>query len=139
VTPGDLEDAATRRELLSLLERLGGAGDGGADIAAGFDAFVRIDARRIGAAHSALAHAPLGGPQTLAAIAALLPRFGTGDAAVAVGAYAGALANTFDAACALGGDGDFAAYLASHDAPELDAARAIAVAVLDAQNELAAP
>jgi hypothetical protein len=67
-----------------------------------------------------------------------LPRFGSGDAAVAVGAYAGELANTFDAACALTHDA-FAAYLTSQSAPELDSARAIAVAVLDAHNELASP
>ena len=100
------------------------------------DVYVRVDRNRLLAARTALIDAPLGGPQTLAAIAALLPRFGTGDAAVAVGAYAGELATTFDAACALSRD-DFAAYLTSHRATELDATRAVAVAVLDAHNELA--
>ena len=138
VTPGDLEDAATRRELLSLLERIGASGDPLVEVDSRADVFVRVDRRRLHAAHTALAQAPLGGPQTLAAIAALLPRFGSGDAAVAVGAYAGALATTFDAACAMGGD-DFAAYLTSHEAPDLDSARAVAVAVLDAHNELASP
>jgi hypothetical protein len=100
--------------------------------------YVRIDRNRLLAARNALVDAPLGGPQTLAAIAALLPRYGTGDAAVAVGAYAGELATTFDAACALTQDA-FAAYLTTQSAPELDSARAIAVAVLDARNELTSP
>ena len=139
VTPADLEDAATRRELLALLDRIGASNDQtSADFDSRADVYVRIDRGRLHAARIALADAPLGGPQTLAAVAALLPRFGAGDAAVAVGAYAGELATTFDAACALTHDA-FAAYLVSHDAPELDSARAVAVAVLDAHNELASP
>ena len=74
----------------------------------------------------------------MAAIGALLPRFGAGDAAVAVGAYASELATTFDAACAFSHD-EFAAYLTSQNSPDLDNARAVAVAVLDAHNELASP
>jgi hypothetical protein len=135
VTPADLEDDATRRELLALLERIGTSSDPGSALDARADVYVRVDRNRLLAVRSALADAPLGGPQTLAAIAALLPRYGSGDAAVAVGAYAGELANTFDAACALTQDA-FAAYLTTQSAPELDAARAVAVAVLDAQNEL---
>jgi hypothetical protein len=138
VTPGDLEDATTRRELLALLDRIGTAGDPATGFDPHGDVFVRIDRDRLHAARTALAEAPLGGPQTLAAIAALLPRYGAGDAAVAVGAYAGELSTTFDAACALTHDA-FAAYLTSHRAPELDSARAVAVAVLDAHNELASP
>jgi hypothetical protein len=138
VTPADLEDAATRRELLTLLDRIGSANDPAASADARADVYVRIDRDRLRAARTALAEAPLGGPQTLAAIAALLPRYGTGDAAVAVGAYAGELATTFDAACALTHDA-FAAYLTTHTASELDSARAVAVAVLDAHNELASP
>jgi hypothetical protein len=138
VTAGDLEDIATRRELLSLLERIGTSGDTHADLDSRADVYVHLDRQRLHAAWNALAHAPLGGPQTLAAVAALLPRFGSGDAAVAVGAYAGALAIAFDAACAMSGD-DFTVYLTNSEAPELDSARAIAVAVLDAHNELASP
>jgi hypothetical protein len=68
----------------------------------------------------------------------LLPREGRGDAAAAVGAYAGALSITFDAACALT-PAAFTAYAASEPVPELDAARRIAIAVLDARNELTSP
>ncbi len=138
VTPGDLEDAATRRELLALLERIGAAGDPSGGAVTRRDVYVRIDRERLQAARIALADAPLGGPQTLAAIAALLPRYGSGDAAVAVGAYAGELVTAFEAACAQPHDA-FAAYLTTHRAPELDSARAVAVAVLDAHNELASP
>jgi hypothetical protein len=138
VTPGDLEDAATRRELLALLDRIGGSSDPLRAADAYGDLYVRIDRGRLHAARLALADAPLGGPQTLSAIAALLPRYGSGDAAVAVGAYAGELAITFDAACALTHDA-FASYLMTHAEPELDSARAVAVAVLDAHNELASP
>jgi hypothetical protein len=137
VTPADLEDAATRRELLALLDRIGALGDRvPAAVDSRADVFLRIDHGRLHAARIALADAPLGGPQTLAAVASLLPRFGSADAAEAVGAYAGELATTFDAACALTHDA-FAAYLLSQSAPELDSARAVAVAVLDAHNELA--
>ena len=137
VTPTDLEDASTRHELLALFERLGrGSGEPESALDTRAGVYVRVDRRRLLAARTALAEAPLGGPQTLAAIAALLPRFGPGDAAVAVGAYAGELATTFDAACAFSRD-EFAAYLTAHHATELDATRAVAVAVLDAHNELA--
>jgi hypothetical protein len=71
----------------------------------------------------------------LATVAALLPRYGIGDAAVAVGTYVHALAATFEAACAPAA-GSFVSYLTSHRAGELDAARSIAIAVLDARNEL---
>lgn len=138
VTPGDLEDAGTRRELLALLDGVGAAKDPGTPLDARADVYVRIDQNRLLAARAALADAPLGGPQTLAAIAALLPRFGAGDAAVAVGTYAGELATTFDAACAFSRE-ELAGYLTTQRAPELDSARAVAVAVLDAHNELASP
>ncbi|HEV8022603.1 MAG TPA: hypothetical protein VGP41_15120 [Candidatus Lustribacter sp.] len=138
VTPGDFEDAATRRELLALLDGLGATNDPGTPLDSRADVYVRIDRNRLLAARAALADAPLGGPQTLAAIAALLPRYGAGDAAVAVGTYAGELATTFDAACALG-QAEFTAYLTTQRAAELDSARAVAVAVLDAHNELASP
>jgi hypothetical protein len=138
VTPADLEDAATRTELLALLERIGTAGDPSAPLDTQADVYVRVDRNRLRAARAALAQAPLGGPYTLAAIAALLPRLGTGDAAVAVGAYASELATTFDAACAFSRE-EFAAYLTSQSSPDLDHARAVAVAVLDAHNELASP
>jgi hypothetical protein len=136
VTPADLENTAARTELLALLERIGTSSDPSDPLDTRADVYVRVDRNRVRAARTALAHAPLGGPYTLAAIATLLPRFGTGDAAVAVGAYASELASTFDAACAFS-HAEFAAYLTSQDSPDLDQARAVAVAVLDAHNELA--
>jgi hypothetical protein len=99
---------------------------------------VRLDVHRVLALRAALAAAPLGAAQTLATVAALLPRYGSGDAAVAVGTYVHALSATLEAACAAAPDA-FAAHLTSHRAAELDAARAIAVAVLDARNELTSP
>jgi hypothetical protein len=136
VTAADLEDSATRTELLALLDRIGTSSDSSDPLDTRADVYVRVDRNRVRAARTALAQAPLGGPYTLAAVAAVLPRFGTGDAAVAVGAYASELASTFDAACAFSHD-EFAAYLTSQASPELDQARAVAVAVLDAHNELA--
>ena len=127
-----------RRELVALLERLAAASASPSTPGDRADVYVRVDRNRLHAARVALTDAPLGGPQTLAAIASLLPHNGSGDAAAAVGAYARELATTFDAACAQSG-GAFAAYLTSYAAPELDAARAVAVAVLDAHNELASP
>ena len=138
VSPADLEDAAMRTELLALLERIGTSGDPANALDTRADVYVRVDRNRVRAARAALAQAPLGGPHTLAALATLLPRFGTGDAAVAVGAYASELATTFDAACAFSHE-DFATYLTAQSSPDLDNARAVAVAVLDAPNELASP
>jgi hypothetical protein len=135
VLPGDLEDAATRRDLLALLDRIGSTNDAAPGAPVRGDIHARIDRARIAAARSALAGAPLGGPFTLAAVAALLPRYGASDAAAAVGAYVGELTTAFEAACAQP-PAEFAAFLSAHRAPELDAARALAVAVLDAQNEL---
>ena len=135
VTPADLEDETTRRGLLALLERIGATSDPGGALDSRADVYVRIDRNRLLAAREALVDAPLGGPQTLAAIASLLPRFGTGVAPVAVGAYAAELATSFDAACAMSRE-EFSAYLMTQGAPELDSARAVAVAVLDAHNEL---
>jgi hypothetical protein len=135
VTSSDLEDAATRRELLTLLDRLGEAAEAPAFAAAPGDLHVRLDVHRVLALRAALAAAPLGAAQTLATVAALLPRYGSGDAAVAVGTYVHALSATLEAACAAAPDA-FASHLTSHRAAELDAARAIAVAVLDARNEL---
>jgi hypothetical protein len=138
VTAADLEDAAARRELLDLLGRIAVAPAPAQAMSVPADMHVRIDARRIAARSVELAAAPLGGPHTLAAVAMLLPREGRGDAAAAVGAYAGALSITFDAACALT-PAAFTAYAASEPVPELDAARRIAIAVLDARNELTSP
>ncbi len=135
VTAADLEDVAVRRELLGLLERIAVAPAPAQAIAVPGDMHVRIDPRRIQALRADLADAPLGGPHALAAVAMLLPRQGRGDAAAAVGAYAGALSATFDAACALA-PAAFGAYLAGETVPELDAARRVAIAVLDARNEL---
>ena len=136
VTSADLEDAATRRELLALLDRIGVSNDAVAGATIRGDIHARIDRSRVIAVRSALTDAPLGGPHTLAAVAALLPRYGATDAAAAVGAYVGELTRAFEAACAQPPSA-FTAYLAAHRAPELDAARAVAVAVLDARNELA--
>lgn len=135
VTASDLEDAATRRDLLTLLDRIGDAAEASAPTAMPGDLHVRLEVHRVLALRAALAGAPLGAAQTLATVAALLPRYGSGDAAVAVGTYVHALSATLDAACALAPEA-FASYLSSHRAAELDAARAIAVAVLDARNEL---
>lgn len=136
ITLSDLEDAVTRGELLALLDRIANATEGPRAVAANAELYVRLDRDGLRAMRAALTDAPLGGPQALAAIAALLPRVGRGDAAAAVGAYASALAAAFEAACSEP-PAAFAAYLTAHVAPELDAARAIAVAVLDAHNELA--
>jgi hypothetical protein len=138
VTPSDLEDDATRRDLLALLDRIGTSTDAAPNASVRGDIHARIDRSRIAAVRAALAAAPLGGPHTLAAVAALLPRYGAGDAAAAVGAYVGALTTAFEAACAQA-PGAFTGYLTTHLAPELDAARAVAVAVLDARNELTSP
>lgn len=138
ITPSDLEDAPLRRELLALIDRVTAwndaprAPDGSADV------YVRLDGERLRDLRAALDEAPLGDPRALAAIATFLPRFGRGNAAAAVGAYAGALASAFDAACTVPAD-RFAEYLTSHVDADLDAARAIAVAVLDAHNELTSP
>lgn len=138
ITSNDLEDAATRRELLALLERITSAGDAPRAVDANAEVYVPIDRDGLRSMRAVLADAPLGGPHALAAITSLLPRFGRGDAAAAVGAYASALASAFAAECTQPHDA-FAAYLTAHVAPELDAARAVAVAVLDAHNELASP
>lgn len=135
ITANDLEDAASRHELLSLLERITTANDTPRAVAADAEVYVHVDRDGLRAMRAALADAPLGGPHALAAIASLLPRYGRGDAAAAVGAYASALAAAFGAECQRPHDA-FAAYLTTHAAPELDAARAVAVAVLDARNEL---
>ncbi|MGA2395349.1 MAG: hypothetical protein ABSH03_18570 [Candidatus Lustribacter sp.] len=136
ITPGDLEDAVTRRELLALLDRIANASDLPRAVGANAELYVHLDRDVVRTMRAALADAPLGGPQALAAIAALLPRYGRGDAAAAVGAYASALSAAFATACSEP-SAAFAAYLSAHVAPELDAARAVAVAVLDAHNELA--
>ncbi len=104
------------RELLALLERIGTSNDPAGTPDSSADVFVRVDRSRVRAARAALAQAPLGGPHTLAAIAALLPRFGSGDAAAAVGAYASELAAAFDAACAFS-HAAFTAYLTSQGRP----------------------
>jgi hypothetical protein len=135
VSAHDFEDAATRRDLLALLDRIGASAEPATPGAVPGDLHVRIDLHRVLALRAALAGAPLGGAPILATVAALLPRYGSGDAAVAVGTYVHALSATFEAACALPPDA-FAGYVTTHRAAELDAARTIAVAVLDAHNEL---
>lgn len=131
----DLEDVTTRCDLLEILERIANAGDAPAGTLAVGEVHGRIDRARIAAATIALADAPLGGPHTLAAIAALLPRYGSSGVAAAVGAYVRELNATFDKACTQS-PAVFTAYLARESVPELDAARALAVAVLAARNEL---
>ncbi len=135
VTVNDLEDDGARRDLLGLLDRMDAAAAAPAAVRVPGDLHVHVDAQRIRALRATLADAPLGGPQTLATVAALLPRYGEGDAAVAVGTYVHALAATFDALSSVA-PASFASYVTTHRAAELDAARSIAVAVLDARNEL---
>jgi len=136
VAAADWDDAAGRAELLGLLEGIAGvpataqaAGEPG-------DLHGRIDPHRARTLRAELAGAPLGDPRALAAVAMLLPRHGRGDAAAAVGAYAGALIAAFDAAGALT-PRDFAAYAVNEPCPDLDTARRVAIAVLDARHELA--
>jgi hypothetical protein len=130
---GDLEDALTRAPLLALFERIGQTGETPAGAVRG-DIETRVDAVHARAALAALTATPIGGRHTLAAIAVLLPRRGTHDAAVALGTYVDALTDAFDAACALA-PAEFSARLTAHSMPGLDAARALAVAALAAQNE----
>jgi hypothetical protein len=136
VQPADLEDATTRRELVALLERIAAAGDAPTGTLAVGEIHARIDRERIAVASAALSDAPLGSPHTLAAVAALLPRYGSSGVAAAVGAYVRELNTAFERACVQPPDG-FTAYLTHQRVPELDAARALAVAVLDARSELA--
>jgi hypothetical protein len=136
VRPSDLEDDVTRRDLLQLFVRIRAAGDAPAGALAVGEVHARIDRARIAAASMVLADAPLGGPHTLAAIATLLPRYGSSGVAAAVGAYVRELNATFERACAQSADG-FTSYLTHQRVPELDATRAAAVAVLDEHNELA--
>jgi hypothetical protein len=138
VTANDLEDAATRRDLLALLDRIGASTDAQANATIRGDIHARIERSRISAVRAALTNAPLGGPHTLAAVAALLPRYGATDAAAAVGAYVGELTAAFEAACAQPASA-FTGYLTAHAVPELDAARSVTIAVLDARNELMSP
>jgi hypothetical protein len=135
VTSADLEDAATRRDLLALLDRIGASTDAQPNATVRGDVHARIDRARIAAVRAQLANAPLGGPVTLAAVAALLPRYGATDAAAAVGAYVGELTSAFEDACAQPASA-FAAYLTTQRMRELDAARTVAIAVLDARTEL---
>ena len=135
VLPGDLEDAATRRDLLALLDRIGSTGDAAPGTPVPGDMHGRIDRARIASARAALAGAPLGAPFTLAAVAALLPRYGASDAAAAVGAYVSQLTAEFEAACDQP-PAEFAAFLLARRAPDLDAARALTVAVLGASSEV---
>jgi hypothetical protein len=137
LTPADLEDAASRRELLDVLGRIGATTEH-ADHAGRGDVYVRIDRTRALAVRAALNGAPLGGAQALSAVAALLPHHGSDDAAVAVGTYVGELAATLETACARSQEA-FLAGLTSEPTPELDEARDVAVAVLDAPNQLASP
>jgi hypothetical protein len=136
VQPADLEDETTRRELLMLLDRIAASGDAPTGAIAVGEVHARIDRLRIASASVALTDAPLGSPHTLAAVAALLPRYGSSGVAAAVGAYVRELNAAFERACAQPPDG-FTAYLTQQRVPELDAARALAVAVLDARSEIA--
>lgn len=135
VTSADLEDAATRRDLLALLDRIGASTDAQPNATVRGDLHARIDRSRVAAVRAQLANAPLGGPVTLAAVAALLPRYGASEAAAAVGAYVGELTNAFEGACALPASA-FAAYLTAERLPALDNARALAIAVLNASTEV---
>jgi hypothetical protein len=137
LAPSDLEDAVSRRELLDVFGRIGATTEH-ADHAGRGDVYVRVDRTRALAVRAVLDGAPLGGAQALAAVAALLPHHGSDDAAAAVGAYVGELAATFETACALSQEA-FLAGLMSQPTPELDEARDVAVAVLDAPNQLASP
>jgi hypothetical protein len=121
--------------LLDLLDRIGTGTDPAPETPVRGDVHARIDRARITGARAALTNAPLGGPVTLAAVAALLPCAGATDAAAAVGAYVAELTAAFDVACAQPPE-TFAAYLSAQPAAELDAARAVAIAVLDARAEL---
>lgn len=137
VGAGDFEDAAARRELLDLLGRLAARAPSEVAPVRG-DVWLRIDCSRAAALRSALDGAPLGAPQALAALAALLPCEGGADAGAALGAYAGLLASTLAAACALEAD-TFALSAAREPVPALDVARRIAIAALDARTERSAP
>jgi hypothetical protein len=130
VMPGDLEDEATRRDLLSLFERITAIADAAPGAIISGDIHARFDRSRIAAARAALVDTPLGGPLTLAAVVALLPRYGSGEAGTAVGAYAAELAAAFEAAAGQAPQG-FIAYLNAQVVPALDAARATAVAALE--------
>jgi hypothetical protein len=134
VTPFDLEDNAARRELMGFYRRVAEHGPalppyGSADLR------VTITASLLAATCDALTDAPLGGPVTLAAIGALLPRGGVGDLAP-VGAYVDLLAAELAETRALTGDA-FRSYVTGHRAPSLDAARDAALTALDAPGILA--
>ncbi len=132
VTPYDLEDNAMRRELTAFV-RVAATGSalppyGSADLR------VTISTSALAAARDALADAPLGGPQTLVTIAALLPRGGDGGLAP-LGAYVDALANELAQARGLTQEA-FAAHVTSHRSEALDAAREAAATALDAPGLL---
>jgi hypothetical protein len=130
-----IEDSATRRNLLALLNRIGAASDAQPGARSDGEFHARIDRGQITRACVTLANAPLGGPHTLAAVAALLPRYGSTEAAAAVGAYVGDLTRAFEDACARPPAG-FLRYLANHAVPDLDRSRTLACDVLESRSEL---
>jgi hypothetical protein len=133
VSPFDLEDNAARRDVLHFYRT---AANGTALPPYGSaDLRVTLTASALVVARDALADAPLGGPLTLAAIAALLPRGGEGGFGV-VGAYVELLATELAGTRALSHDG-FTSYLTTHRSIALDAARDAAVNALDAPGMLA--
>jgi hypothetical protein len=133
LTPGDLEDPSSRRDLLGFLERVTVSAQGSADDEGG-DLETPLDPDRIGAIRLALAAAPLGGAQGLGAVAALLPREGDGPGAEAIGTYVALLVREFEASAGFTPVA-FAAHALSRRVPELDAARATVVNVLDASSQ----
>jgi hypothetical protein len=133
VSPFDLEDNATRRELVGFF-RIAAAGSalppyGSADLR------VTVTSSALAAARDALEAAPLGGSVTLAAIASLLPRGGDG-ALAALGAYVEQLAIELAETRTLSHDA-FTSYVTMHGSNALDAARDAAVAALDSPGILA--
>jgi len=133
VSPFDLEDNATRRELAGFF-RSAASGTalppyGSADLR------VTVSSSALAATRDALADAPLGGPVALAAIASLLPRGGEGPLAT-LGAYVEQLAIQLTETRSLSRDA-FTTYVTTQPATALDAAREASLAVLDAPETLA--
>jgi hypothetical protein len=126
VTPYDLEDAAMRDAVVTLLDDLAGPsahGQTAADLRIEFAPAALRDAR------SRLVQAPLGGIDGVATAAMLVPRSGTGTVAAALGASAALLAEELETARSLAHDA-FAAYVTMHRIDALDAARERALAAL---------
>ena len=133
VSPFDLEDNATRRELTAFFR----AACAGTALPPYGNAELRgtLTTSALLAFGDALIEAPLGGPVALAAIGALLPRGGDGEL-VALGAYVEALAAELAETRSLTHDA-FAAYVTMHRSAGLDTARTAAVAALESPGMLA--